>query len=566
MVDLKAKPFFLKDEDIRWVEHTLADMTVEEKAGQLFCLVQREDDAWKEEADRVLKYKPNGTQFRPLKAETAWKLSGYYQDNSKIPMLIPANLERGGSGIAKEGTVYADNMQVAATGDPEMARRQGLISAREALAVGGNWAFAPCIDLDYNWRNPITNTRTYGSDPDVVIQMSKAYIDAVQSMGVAACIKHFPGDGMDERDQHLVTTVNSMSCKDWDATYGRVYQECIDAGVLTVMVGHIQHPEYSRKLRPGIKDEDILPATLAPELMNGLLREKLGFNGLIVTDASTMVGMLMSTTREKSVPYAIAAGCDMYLFTRNLEEDYEYMKKGIREGIITPQRLNDALTRILALKAALGLHKKQKTNSLVPPASGLSIIGCEEHKKWTRECADKAVTLIKSDGTLPINPKNGKRLLLYILGDEEGYMFVGGGKSAYFKEKLEKEGFAIDVFDRSRGMEGRMRRYDEVVNKYDLVIYFCALLTKSNQSTVRIQWAEPFGADAPIYVPSIPTIFISTENPYHLLDVPRVKTFINGYTNTEEVIDAIIEKLMGRSAFRGESPVDVFCGRWDTRL
>ena len=145
-------------------------------------------------------------------------------------------------------------------------------------------------------------------------------------------------------------------------------------------------------------------------------------------------------------------------------------------------------------------------------------------------------------------------------------MHVEGGKSTYFKEKLEKEGFEVDVFDKSKGMEGMMRRYDEVVDKYDLVIYFCALLTKSNQSTVRIKWAEPFGADAPIYVPSIPTIFISTENPYHLLDVPRVKTFINGYTNTEAVIDAIVEKLMGRSEFKGKSPVDVFCGRWDTRL
>jgi beta-N-acetylhexosaminidase len=233
MLDLKGKPFYLKDEDIRWVEKTLADMTVEEKVGQLFCLIQLEGNAWKEEADRVLKYQPNGTQFRPLKAEIAWTLSRYYQDNSKIPMLIPANLERGGSGIAKEGTVYADNMQVAATGDPEMARRQGLISAREALAVGGNWAFAPCIDIDYNWRNPITNTRTYGSDPDLVAKMGKAYIEAVQSMGVAACIKHFPGDGMDERDQHLVTTVNTMNCEDWDATYGKVYRECIDAGAIS---------------------------------------------------------------------------------------------------------------------------------------------------------------------------------------------------------------------------------------------------------------------------------------------------------------------------------------------
>ena len=293
MIDLKGNPFYLKDDDIQWVESTLASMTQEEKIGQLFCLIHRSDDGWREEADAVMKYNPGGTSFRPMTSEFAWTVANYYQGKSKIPMLIPANLERGGAGIAHEGTNYACNMQVAATGDPETATRQGLISAREALAVGGNWAFAPCVDIDYNFRSPITNTRTYGSDPDTVAQMGIAYTQAVQSLGVAASLKHFPGDGTDERDQHLVTTVNNLSCEEWDKTYGKVYKACIDAGALTIMPGHIMQPEYSKKLRPGIKDNDIMPATLSHELLNDLLREQLGFNGLIVSDATTMVGMLV---------------------------------------------------------------------------------------------------------------------------------------------------------------------------------------------------------------------------------------------------------------------------------
>lgn len=566
MIELKGNPFFLKDEDIHWVESTLAGMTEEEKVGQLFCLIQRSDNDWRVEADAVLKYQPGGIQFRPLKSEIAWTVANYYQGNSKIPMLIAANLERGGSGIVKEGTNYACNMQVAATDDLEMANRQGLICAREAAAVGGNWAFAPCIDIDYNFRNPITNTRTYGSDSDLVAQMGKAYVKAVQSLGVAASIKHFPGDGTDERDQHLVTTINNMSCEEWDATFGKVYKACIDAGALTVMAGHIKHPEYSRKLCPGIKDEEILPATLAPELLNGLLRERLSFNGLIVSDATTMVGMMTSMPREKAVPRVIAAGCDVFLFARNLEEDYGYMMKGVQDGVITQQRLNEAVTRILAVKAAIGLHKKQKDRNLVPPSKGLSIIGCEEHKKWTRECADKSVTLVKGDNTLLMNPENGKRILLYIIGDDAGPHNLTGGKSVYFKEKLEKEGFEVEVFEPSKGMELRLRRYDEVVSKYDRIIYFCALATKSNQTTVRIEWAPPIGANCPIFITSVPTIFISMENPYHLLDVPHVKNFINAYSNTDENIDAVIDKLMGRSEFKGKSPVDAFCGKWDTRL
>lgn len=566
MVSLKGIPFYLKEEDVQWVQKTLADMTEEEKIGQLFCLILRKEEGWKEEADQMLKYRPGGIMFRPLKSEIAWTISRYLQDQSRVPLLIPSNLERGGSGISKDGTDYACNMQVAATDDTVMASRQGILCAREALAVGGNWAFAPVIDIDYNFRNPITNTRTYGSDPGRVAGMGKAYIEALQELGVAASIKHFPGDGRDERDQHLTTTVNDMDCEEWDATYGTVYKTCINAGALTVMAGHIMQPAYTRKLCPGIKDGDIMPATLAPELLQGLLRGGLGFNGLIITDATTMAGMMLSMSREKAVPRTIAAGCDMFLFTRNLDEDYEYMRKGVKDGVITRQRLDEAVKRILATKAAIGLHRKQKDGSLVPSAKGLSIIKCEEHKNWMKECADKAVTLVKSDGTLPLKLEEGKRVLLYVIGDESAYGNIIGGKSTYFKEKLEREGFEVTVFDPAEGMEGRLQRYDAYEKGYDKIIYLCALATKSNQTTVRIEWAQPMGADCPVYISSVPTLFISMQNPYHLLDVPRIKNYINVYNNTEEAIDTLIDKLMGRSDFAGKSPVDPFCGRWDTRL
>jgi len=565
MIDLKTNPFFLDDDDIQWVETTLAEMTEEEKIGQLFCLIQRSDNQWREEADEVLKYKPGGTQFRPLKSELAWTIANYYQGKSKIPMLIAANLERGGSGIVKEGTNFGCNLQIAATESVDFATKQGVICATEATAVGGNWAFAPCIDIDFNFRNPITNTRTYGSDPELVEKMGVAYVKAVQKLGVAACIKHFPGDGTDERDQHLVTTVNDMSCEDWDRTFGKVYKSCIDEGALTVMPGHIMHPAYSRRLCPGISDKDIMPATLAPELLNDLLREKLGFNGLIVSDATTMVGMLTPMPREKAVPRVIAAGCDVFLFARNLEEDYGYIVKGIEEGVITKQRLDEAVTRILALKAAIGLHKKKTNNDLVPQSDALSVIGCLEHKEWTKDCADNAITLVKSDESLLLNPTKEKKILLYIIGDVEGPHNLTGNKSAYFKKKLENEGYEVEIFEPAKGMELRLRRYDHVVRDYDRIIYFCALATKSNQTTVRIEWSSPIGANCPIYTASVPTIFISMENPYHLLDAPHIKNYINAYSNTEENIDAIIDKLMGRCEFKGKSPVDPFCGKWDTR-
>lgn len=315
-------------------------------------------------------------------------------------------LEKGGNGIAEEGTFLGTEMAVAATDDYDMARKLGTICGREGSAVGCNWSFSPIIDIDYNYRNPITNTRTFGSNPERVKNMGVQYVRAVQKHGVAASIKHFPGDGMDERDQHLVTSINSMSCDEWDATYGAVYKACIEEGALTVMIGHIIHPAYSKKLDPSLKDEEILPASLSKELLSGLLRTKLGFNGLIVTDATTMAGMTIPMPRSKAVPQTIAAGCDMFLFARNLDEDYAYMKKGVEDGVISQERLNDAVTRILALKASLKLPEKQKDGSIIPNLEeAKKVVGCDEHKTWAKECADKAITLVKNEiGVLPITP------------------------------------------------------------------------------------------------------------------------------------------------------------------
>jgi beta-N-acetylhexosaminidase len=140
------------------------------------------------------------------------------------------------------------------------------------------------------------------------------------------------------------------------------------------------------------------------------------------------------------------------------------------------------------------------------------------------------------------------------------------GACELFEQALRKEGFNVDVFQPSQGYEGGMKPYSETTGKYDLILYIANLGTRSNQTTVRIEWAMPMGANVPIFINSVPTVFISVENPYHLLDVPRVKTFINTYASTDTVLEALMEKLTGRSEFKGVSPVDAFCGLWDARL
>ncbi len=560
---LKAKPFYLNEDNVRWVESTLSGMTLEEKLGQLFCANIREGTV--EEVEGILEMASiGGVMYRPLETKACVNLTNYLK-KQKVPMLIAADLERGGHIILPNGTKFASQMEVAATGETEMAAKLAEVCGKEGKAVGINWAFAPDIDIDFNYRNPITNVRTYGSDPDVVARMGRAYVERIQQTGLAASIKHFPGDGVDERDHHLVTNVNSLSKEDWDASYGKVYKACIEAGAMTVMVGHIMLPAYTKYFHSECRDEEIMPASLSYDLMHSLLREQLGFNGLIVTDATTMSGFTIPMPREKSVPTAIANGADMFLFSRNMKEDVGFMKKGLEEGIITQERLDDAVTRILALKAALRLSEPAKKYDADEAEKE---IGTQQHHDWARECADKAITLVKEEpGVLPVTPKRYPRLMYYPMKNAAAE--PGAGEldvCGYFKELLVKEGFEVTEFNPSKGAEGRVAPVSDFIGKYDVMVYLADFATKSNQTTVRVEWAPPLGANCPHFITGIPTIFISVENPYHLQDVPRVRTFINGYSSNIEVLEEMIEKLTGRSTFKGKSPSDPFCGRWDTHL
>lgn len=564
----QGKPFYLTDEQLDWVEDTLKRMSEDEKIGQLFChIAYSGDEAYLQRTLDVLK--PAGIMLRPMDLESTVKATEYLQSRSKIPLLMAANLEKGGSGAVTEATSYASPLEVGATADPEMGRRMGEICGAEGAACGINWAFAPIIDIDYNFRNPITNTRTFGSNPDIVRQMGLAYVEEVQRHGLAASIKHFPGDGCDERDQHLVTSINDLSCEEWDDTYGKIYQACIDAGAKTAMIGHIMQPAYERHFDPDQRDEDMQPATLSPNLVNKLLRGKLGFAGLVVTDASTMAGMVINMPRRMAVPTCIANGCDMFLFCRNMEEDLGYMKQGVKDGIITPERLEEAVSRVLALKASLQLPEKQRQGTLIPRVEDArKVIGSEKHLRWAKECAEKAVTLVKEEpGVLPISPERTKRVLLYPIESDQGFMYsVAGGVCDSFVKMLEKEGFDVTVYKPMPGTEGMLTSQAEFLDSYDLMLYLGNMATKSNQTVVRIEWAQPMGANVPVFMHDIPTIFISVENPYHLLDIPRVRTYINAYHSNQASLEAVMNKLMGRTKFEGKSPVDAFCGKWDTRL
>lgn len=210
MIDLKKAPFYLTEDQCAWVVSTQAAMTTAEKAGQLFCVMGGDFSPETLKA-MVAAGKVGGVLFRPVRSGAEIKADFETLDAAaKIPLLKAANLEEGGSGGKADGTLFGWPMLTAATDDPAMAEKFGEVCGAEGAQTGINWTFSPVSDLDINYLNPITNVRTYGSDRERVKAMTAAYMKGVQKYGVAACAKHFPGDGVDYRDQHLHPSVNSL--------------------------------------------------------------------------------------------------------------------------------------------------------------------------------------------------------------------------------------------------------------------------------------------------------------------------------------------------------------------
>ena len=588
-VDLKAKPYNLDDESIKWVQETIANMTIEEKIGQLFVNMgaSRDEEYLK---DMVNRYHIGGVRYNPAKSDEVYDQNKILQENSKIPLLIAANTEAGGNGACVDGTYIGHEVKIAATNDKRYAYEMGRVSGVEAAAIGCNWSFAPIVDINRNWRNPIISTRTWSQDVEQTLELSLEYMRGIMESGIAPAAKHFPGDGIDERDQHLSFAPNWLSKEDWDATFGRVYGGLFEAGLPSIMAGHIALPEYVKYFNPQATTQELyMPATLSKYILTDLLRNEMKFNGLVVTDASHMVAMTSAMKRSEMLPTAIAAGSDLFLFFNDPDEDFGYMMDGYKNGIITEERLTEALTRILGTKAALGLDKKAKTEIMQPKEEAMAKIGLEENKAIAVEIADKGITLVKNtQEILPISPEKHKRVLLVEpKGYEGGFgklfaLMNGKQKSAIelMKELLEEEGFEVEIWESPMDkimklppeemMKAAMNVYagkkpiTTLTDNYDLIINLANIGASVDQ---RLQWPPSKGTpDIPFYVNEVPTIFVSLQCPFHLADVPQVKTYINTYDNKDFTIKALVEKLVGRSEFKGISPVDAFCGLGDTRF
>ncbi|MBQ7294098.1 MAG: beta-hexosaminidase, partial [Clostridia bacterium] len=540
------------------------------------------DEAYLKEL--VHKSHVGGCRYNPMTGDEVRRQNEILQKHSKIPLFIACNTEMGGDGACTDGTYIGSGIKIAATGDAGYAYELGRVSCTEAADVGCNMAFAPVCDIHGNWQNTEVVSRSFGNDAGRVAKMSVAYVEGAHRVeGFATVAKHFPGNGYDLRDAHISNNVNPLGEKEWTESFGAVYKALFEAGVEAVMGGHIMMPTYMREICGNIDDSEILPATLCPEIMNGLLRNKLGFNGMVVSDASHMVAMTNRMTRREMLPACINAGCDMFLFFNDADEDFSTMLEAYQSGVISEARMAEALTRILGLKAKMGLHKKAMADRR--DISDVKKEGEIISKKISRD----SITLVKSkDSVLPLTPEEYKRIMIVHVKGADGpmeafiKMAMGGADkpspAEELKKRLESRGFEAFVYEsplekmKKKAAEGEKpslnlyfagkNAVSEFVSGQDLVI------TLFDVTVGRPSFGmSKGGGEIPWYVFELPVIGVSVGSPTMLADVPQLRTYINAYDSKPHTLDALVDKLFeGESAFWGKDPIDSFCGMWDTRL
>jgi beta-N-acetylhexosaminidase len=530
----------LTAEQRRWVDTTLDGMTLPQCVGQLLCPSHPRFGTadWLDLLERV----PIGSlTVRGISTADLRECMHALQDRSAVPLLAAGDLEHGAIALT-DGTEFPWMMGAGAADDAELMTAMGQATAAEARYAGLHWTFAPVVDLNYNFDNPITNIRALSDQPERVIRLACAFVRGLQAGGrLAATAKHFPGDGVDDRDQHLSTTVNSLPFEQWKATYGRVWRAVIEAGVMCIMSGHISLPDYE-----GFADrpEEAPPATLSPRLLGDLLRRELGFEGLLLSDASAMIGLASRVSSEERVVSCIKAGLDVYLFPETLQ-DFERLVQAVEQGSLSEERVRQAARRVLEMKARLNLHHD-------PFGPKPSAAEKSRYQQAAQTMADKSMTVLRSDGRPPLKLAPGSRVLTVTIGQLSPFN--------KFMPQLDLDGFDDELRQRGFEVEHLLNPEDDVLlakaAEHDVVFVNLMALPYMVMGTIRNlvghlghwNWRSLF-----VDYPQV--VYTSFGNPYVLHEMPHLPNLLAAYGNSDVSQRAAVRVWLGEIEAQGDCPV-----------
>ncbi|MBZ5613715.1 MAG: glycoside hydrolase family 3 protein [Acidobacteriia bacterium] len=580
---LQPGPIHLDKAGQKWAGKTLRKMSLEDKVGQLFAIwvrvqflndadpifVQLRDNIRKYHIGSVVMSVPvDGPVLLKSQPDVAAELLNRLQKLSKLPLIVSADFERGVSMRLNGTTVFPHAMAFGATGKTENAEAFGRITALEARAIGVHWNFFPDADVNSNPANPIINTRSFGEDPRQVGDFVAAYIRGAHQGGMLVTAKHFPGHGDTATDSHLGLAHVTGDRARLDAVELPPFRRAIEAGVDAVMIAHVTVP--------ALDAEPNRVATTSKPVVSGLLKEEMGFKGIVVTDALDMAGLTRLYARDigRAAVESFQAGNDMLLIPPDLGASYHAVLEAVRSGEIDRHQLDQSVRKILELKASLGLNKAR----LADPAQLSSRIAQPENLAAGQRMADEGITLVRDNGkviplqslgtpepALPYQPLTevSNRLVVVIFSDD---LRTDSGRMLE-RQILARVPDARVIYVDARAAAGMKPAVVEAVDAAEqeiAAVYVIPTAGKAMRApgggltnTVAVDDATGSLLTAILDRAADRTVVLAMGNPYVVEDFPAIQNYLCAFSNASVSETAAVKAIFGEIPIGGHLPVTI---------
>jgi beta-N-acetylhexosaminidase len=541
--------------DEKWVAATLKRMSLDEKLGQLVMVYYwgrftSTDDPQSQSLLREVKQnRVGGIILQAKRTPTGVERSQVYpsaalanelQRAAKIPLLVGADFETGTAMRLADGTAFPSAMAVGATGDPRDAYTMGKVTALEARAAGVNWIFAPVADVNDNPDNPIINFRSFGENPQHVAEFVTQFIRGVQENGALATAKHFPGHGDVSTDSHLALPLVPGDPAELERVELVPFRAAIAAGVAAVMSGHLAVP--------ALEPDTSVPATMSHRVLTGLLRQKLGFGGIVVTDALDMGGVTTIDSPPDVAVRAVKAGADVLLIPPSTDAALAALKRAVESGELPMARIDDAVRRILRAKAELGLENNRLVNLNTLNAS----FGTAKFKAEAQDIADRGITLLRDEQKiLPLDSAKPLHVLLLIIsGDPDP--FPGAPLAAEISPRVD----SLQVLRVDSSFVRAATIKLPPLDTFDVAVAAVFVRVADRKGSVGLPDDEAALLNTLLNTGK-PAIVACFGSPYVVSRFPNARTWVAGFGTQDVVQRAMARAIFGQIAIGGKIPVSV---------
>jgi len=544
------KLFPLTQEDLKWVDSTFNSLSLRRKCSQLIVpyVNGKDTNDNNKQYYRVKKLVEEegvgGILFLGGDLENQIAITNELQKKSNIPLLISSDYERGVGMRIEEAVEFPYKMAFAAAGNPNNDFRMAKVTAEEAKALGVHQNYAPLVDVVHDYRNPIINVRAYSSNPDVISIHSDAFIRGLHEGKVIATAKHFPGHGATDVDSHNELPLIELTEKDlWNVDL-KTFQFAIDAGVQSVMIGHLDVPELT--------EVNGVPATFSYKVVTSLLKNKMGFDGLVVTDALNMHALTNNYTQKQIGMLSIQAGCDLLLFPAEEVEMLDGLVEAVESGRLPLERIDESVKKVLKVKKWLGLDKRQH----VDINKAKKNLNNKPPYRLAQDIAEASVTLVKDEQNLiPVDPGKYAKIFSIVISDSRYSKTIE--EPFLFEEKMNEQfGYVKNYRINFRTKDKLYEKILEDLKTADLIILPIYANVRSFQGSVELH-EEQFKFIQQILNLNKPTIGISFGNPFILTEVPNISTYITTYGNVPLSQTAALDAILGNTKISGKLPINL---------